>query len=259
MGLVQDDVKEFFLQEDWQALLHFFVIDDHHIIFMELFKKELTLALSSFDNTYALSFKELLYLILPIVCKSRRANYQVAGTVNHASMLLDLSLFNLFALIKDDTKRLKCLAQTHVITQGTVQVIIAQLRHPVYTFLLVISEFHSGILLHRNDKLVLRNDAILCKNCQELEPFLSHLSKCLANRLLATLRLLLSLFQRGNLQWKKLNQLGKDLHDTLVCVMNRIYPMLGLDSFDNGKDKHRQVPEEEHCSVRVASTLQLGL
>ena len=77
---------------------------------MELFKKELTLALSSFDNTYALSFKELLYLILPIVCKSRRADYQVAGTVNHASMLPNLSLFNLFALIKDDTKRLKRLA-----------------------------------------------------------------------------------------------------------------------------------------------------
>ena len=76
-------------------------------------------------------------------------------------MLLNLSLFDLFAFIEDNTKGLKCFAKAHVVAKGAVQIVFAQLSHPVNTFFLIVSQLYSRAGLHRNDQFVLCHYPVL--------------------------------------------------------------------------------------------------
>ena len=70
-------------------------------------------------------------------------------------MLFDLGLFNLLAFVKDDAEGLQCLAETHIVAESAIQIVLAQLGHPVDPFFLIVSELDSRVALHWDDYFVL--------------------------------------------------------------------------------------------------------
>ena len=110
MGFIEDDVEEFLLEELWQTLLDLLVVDDDNIILINHIQLELSLRLITLNHAHLLAVEELLHLVLPIVSQRCRADHQIAGPVDHLSVLFDLRLLNLFAFIEDNTQTLQSLA-----------------------------------------------------------------------------------------------------------------------------------------------------
>lgn len=180
--LVKHNVEEFFLVQQGQRLLHLLVVDDDYIVGCHLFLGELVLAFTGcgFDDTHVDSIKELFDFVLPVVGERGRTNDEAARTVHDFAVLFDLGQFDFLALVEDHREGLESLSETHIVAQGAVQVVLPKLRHPVDALLLVVSQFGIGVGLHRHDKLILRDNLVLCKHQQELQPFLRQLGKLLA-------------------------------------------------------------------------------
>ena len=103
MRFIKYNIEELLFQESWKAFLDFLVVDDHDIVVIELVQHHLTFTHGAFDDLDILSFKELLDLVLPVVSECCRANHEVDRTVNDATVLLDLSLFDLLTFVENDT------------------------------------------------------------------------------------------------------------------------------------------------------------
>ena len=120
-----------------QALFDLLVIDDHDVILAKLVKYELSLALSPINDDNFLAIKELVNFILPIVSQCSWADHNVARSINNLTMLLYLCLFDFLTFIQHDTQRLQCLAKAHIITKGTIEIVVPKLGHPIDALFLV--------------------------------------------------------------------------------------------------------------------------
>lgn len=133
-------------------------------------------------------------------------------------------------LIEHNSERLNCLAQAHIVAKHAVQVEGPKSSHPVDSLHLVLSE----IRIHFYFERVLLHDLVARKHFQKVQ--------ALSNLGLKTGRNPLGLPERGQIQRKDLDQLGKKMHDFLRGIAVDL--LVQLDSLDRGQDEERQELEE---------------
>lgn len=168
--LIEHNVEELLRLEHRHATFDSLVVDDQDIVLVDLLENLVALELRSLNHTNFYIREELLDLVCPVPGQGSRTDDQVEWPVYHLAMLFDLCLLEFLALIKHNYQALESLAQAHVVTEGAIQVVLAQLGHPVDAFLLVVSE--GDVLLHRHDDLVLTDNSVLCENFEEVESLL---------------------------------------------------------------------------------------